>query len=153
MAVRSVVLLLLILIGLPLGPAGAQQVPPTKVPEGERLAPHPRLFLDQPAYEAGEVKAGTSVSHQFTFKNEGDAPLTISEVRAGCGCMVSDFDREVAPGGVGRVTITMKIYQEWAGHSLRRTAWVLTNDPVAPQIRLTMSAKVQPEEAPAPNKP
>jgi|GEM_PF-3009067 Protein of unknown function (DUF1573). len=147
----GVVLIMLLALWAPADPAWAQQVTVTKVPEGESPTALPRLILEQPVYEGGEIEAGTTITHEFTIKNEGRAPLVISEVRAGCGCIVSDFDRDIAPGESGQVSITMKIYQEWAGHSLRRTAWIINNDPISPQVRLTMNVRVKPGPEPAPD--
>lgn len=150
---RYLILLMMLAIWLAAASAGAQQVSVTKVPAGESLEALPRLILDHPLHEAGEIEAGTTITHDFIVKNEGRAPLLISEVRAGCGCIVPAFDKEIAPGDSGKVTIAMKIYREWAGHSLRRTAWVMTNDPIAPQVRLTMNARIKPDPNQPPAKP
>lgn len=149
---KHVIFIVLLALWASVVPAGAQQVTVTTVPEGESPAALPRLILDQPVYEAGEIEGGTTIAHDFTIKNEGQAPLVISEVRAGCGCIVSDFDKDIAPGESGQVTITMKVYQEWAGHSLRRTAWIVNNDPISPQVRLTMNARVKPDPKQPPAK-
>jgi len=133
--------------------AEAQQMTATKVPADERLEPLPRIIVDQPIHNAGEIEAGTTLAHEFAIKNEGSSPLSISEVRAGCGCIVSSFDQEIEPGKIGRVTITMKVYREWAGHSLQRTAWIMSNDPVSPQVRLTISASIKPAQDQPPAQP
>ncbi len=125
------------------GPALAQQLAPATAPPGESAGPKPRLMVEQPVYEAGDIEAGTQVSHEFLIRNEGDAPLEITEVKPGCGCSAAMFDRVVAPGETGRITISVKVYREWAGQELRKTAWVLTNDPLAPQLRLVVSGLVQ----------
>lgn len=150
---KYIFLLIIMSIFTPVAIADAQQVTATKVPAGESLEPLPRLVLDQPVHDAGEIEAGTTIAHEFIIKNEGSAPLLISEVRAGCGCIISSFDRDIEPGKTGRVTITMNIYREWAGHSLRRTAWVMSNDPVSPQVRLTIGASIKPAEDPSPARP
>lgn len=150
---RYVILMMMLAILTPAVSAGAQQVSVTKVPAGESLEALPRLILDQPVHEAGEIEAGTTITHEFIIKNEGRAPLLISEVRAGCGCIVPAFDKNIAPGDSGKVTISMKVYREWAGHSLRRTAWVITNDPISPQVRLTMNATIKPDSGQPPVKP
>lgn len=129
---------------------GAQELPPnvtmTLDNEKEENAsePLPRLkALDTFSYNAGEVEAPGSVSHDFTFKNEGNAPLEIKEVKSGCGCLVANYDPFIQPGESGVISISMKLYPEWGGREISRTTWVITNDPNHRQIRLTMSAKAK----------
>ncbi|MDL2226956.1 DUF1573 domain-containing protein, partial [Deltaproteobacteria bacterium OttesenSCG-928-M10] len=62
----------------------------------------------------------------------------------GCGCSVADYDRTIEPGQTGKITITVKVYREWAGQNVRKAAWVLTNDPLNPQVRLIMVGRVLP---------
>jgi hypothetical protein len=45
------------------------------------------LRVAEPAFDAGEVRAGAPLSHRFAFVNDGPAPVVVSEVRAGCGCL------------------------------------------------------------------
>ncbi len=132
------------------GPVAAQQLPAAKVPAGESQTPLPRLILEAPVFEAGDVRPGSEVTHEFTFKNEGRADLVIEGVQAGCACLVSSFEPTIAPGETGRITLTLKVYPEWAGQTLRRTAWLLTNDPLSPQVRLVVGARILPE-TPAPD--
>jgi hypothetical protein len=45
------------------------------------------------------------VKHTFTFKNTGNQPLLISEVRVTCGCTTPDWTKmPVAPGQTGFIT-------------------------------------------------
>lgn len=134
------------------GPAPAQQLPSSTVPASETTKPTPRMMIDQIEYDAGEVDPATMITNKFTFKNEGDATLIIERVRAGCGCAVAEADKEVAPGETGQVTVSVRIYREWAGQDIRKVTWVFTNDPLNPQVRLIMIAKVKeaPEGATSP---
>ena len=129
------------------GPALAQQLPPSTVPASETTKPTPRMMIDQIEYDAGEVDPATMFTNKFTFKNEGDAPLIIERVRPGCGCAVAEADKEIAPGETGQVTVSVRVYREWAGQAIRKVTWVFTNDPLNPQVRLIMIAKVK--DAPA----
>jgi len=125
------------------GPALAQQLPPSKVPAGETAKPTPRMMIDQMEYDAGEIDPATMITNKFTFKNEGDAPLIIERVRPGCSCAVGEADKQVAPGETGQVTVSVRVYQEWAGQDIRKVTWVFTNDPLNPQVRLIIKAKVR----------
>ena len=125
------------------GPALAQQLPPSTVPAGETAKPTPRMMIDQMEYDAGEIDPATVITNKFTFINEGDAPLIIERVRPGCGCAVAEADKEVPPGATGQVTVSVRVYREWAGQDIRKVTWVFTNDPLNPQVRLIMKAKVR----------
>lgn len=147
MKTRCLAIGLTVLLCLAAGPAVAQQLPPASVPAGETVKPAPHMIFDQTEHDAGEIDPATVISNTFTFKNEGDAPLIIERVLSGCGCAVIEADREVAPGETGRVTISVRVYREWAGQSIRKASWIFTNDPLSPQIRLIMTAQVR--ETPA----
>ena len=142
---KKIVLLFLLAISLTLSgaPAGAQQLPaaaPTPGPAQPRL-----LVLEGAIFDAGDIEPGSTVTHVFKFKNEGNAPLQFTEIRAGCSCMIADdYDKVIQPGAVGQITIAIRVYKEWAGHALRRATWVSTNDPLTPNLRLVMSGNVLP---------
>lgn len=54
----------------------------------------------------GDIPEGDKVSHTFKFKNTGDNPLKIENVKPSCGCTTPDWSREdVAPGAEGFVTV------------------------------------------------
>ena len=125
---RNVVLFLLLVL-LPAPPAWAAEL-------------RPRLVIDEPVFEGGEFRPGATLSHEFTLRNEGAAALEIEEVRTGCSCTVAAYDRIIAPGGQGRVRLTVEVYREWAGRDLRRTVWLTTNDPEAAQVSLVVRGRV-----------
>ena len=53
------------------------------------------------------VKDGEMVQHTYVFTNVGEAPLSISNVTAQCGCTAPEYSHEViAPGKTGKVTAT-----------------------------------------------
>src|SRR5688500_16757982 len=64
-------------------------------------APRPRLELPRSEYQAGRMMPGPTLEVAFAVRNTGDAPLQIAEARPDCGCMVADYDREIAPGAMG----------------------------------------------------
>jgi hypothetical protein len=39
--------------------------------------------------------------------------------------------------------LTVDIYAEWAGHNVNKSAVVMSNDPINPDIRVTIRAKVR----------
>lgn len=111
-------------------------------PQAPAAGPAPHFkALNETNFHGGEVETPGSVARDFSFINEGEAPLEIVEVKNGCGCLSVSYDPIIQPGGEGHITIAMKIYPEWSGREVRRTTWVMTNDPQNPQIRLTTTAK------------
>lgn len=136
-------LIFLALILLPVLVAQAQQLPRVAVPEGEQRTPHPRLVVEANRHNFGDISPGTTVTHVFLIENKGQAPLDILEVKPGCGCSNTEFDSQIAPGDTGRISLSVNIYREWAGQEISKSAWVLTNDPLAPQFRLTLTGQVR----------
>lgn len=59
-------------------------------------------------YDFGTVKEEDGkVSHVFTFTNISQAPITVTNVRASCGCTTPNWSRQpVMPGEQGVVTAT-----------------------------------------------
>ncbi|MDQ2855317.1 MAG: DUF1573 domain-containing protein, partial [Acidobacteriota bacterium] len=66
---------------------------------------HPRAVPIDPNSDAGTFAKGDKISHDFLIRNEGNAPLLVTEARPSCGCTVADFDRTVSPGKVGQVRV------------------------------------------------
>jgi hypothetical protein len=58
-------------------------------------------------FDFGKIKVGKPVSHEFTFTNNGSAPLVISSVQASCGCTVTSYSKDpIEPAGTGFVKAT-----------------------------------------------
>lgn len=113
-------------------------------PQAPEAGPAPHFTaIDETDFHAGEVEAPGSVTRDFYFSNQGDAPLEILEVKNGCGCLSVSYDPIIPAGGEGHIIISMKIYPEWNGREISRTTWVMTNDPLNRQIRLTTTAKAK----------
>lgn len=66
------------------------------------------LTVEQNVYDFGTIKeADGPVSHTFTVKNTGDAPLVMTRVIASCGCTSPEWPKEpVAPGKTADVKVT-----------------------------------------------
>lgn len=59
-------------------------------------------------FDFGVIKeANGKVSHVFTIKNTGTAPLVIAKVQPSCGCANPEYSKEpVAPGKDTKIKIT-----------------------------------------------
>lgn len=88
----------------------------------------PRISFAEPNFNFGKVDAGMAVKHDFIFTNTGDQLLTIKDVHPSCGCTTAgSYDKEVAPGQVGKISIQFNS----SGYSgtVSKTITVTCNDP------------------------
>jgi len=67
----------------------------------------PVLEFDKKEHDFGEIEAKTSVETTFNYKNTGDAPLVITDIKSSCGCTVpQDWSRlPLAPGDSGKFSV------------------------------------------------
>jgi len=88
----------------------------TKIDEGNveaaairdaQSAKFPVLTFDKTDHDFGEILNGTPVETVFTYKNTGDAPLVITNIKSTCGCTIpQDWSKDpLAPGAEGKFTV------------------------------------------------
>lgn len=67
----------------------------------------PVIEFEQTSYDFGEIQANQNVETVFKYKNVGDAPLVITDIKSSCGCTVpEDWSREpLAKGESGHFTV------------------------------------------------
>ena len=83
--------------------ASAQTIAP--LPKQKVVTDGPVISFAQSKFDFCTIKEGEVVKHTFTFKNTGNQPLLISEVRVTCGCTTPDWTKmPVAPGQTGFIT-------------------------------------------------
>ncbi|MBN2206443.1 MAG: DUF1573 domain-containing protein [Candidatus Aminicenantes bacterium] len=101
-----------------------------------------RIQFKESAWNFGKVKEGVVLSHDFTFKNAGDADLVIEKVRTSCGCAAALVsDKTIAPGREGKVEVTFDT-RSYSG-KVTKYVYVDTNDPAEPNKELTVSADIE----------
>jgi|SRR5574344_1535309 hypothetical protein len=65
------------------------------------------------------------VTHTFYFRNTGQHPLLIKDVRASCGCTEADWTRRpVTPGDTGSITV---LYKNWSKGIFHKRVKVISN--------------------------
>jgi hypothetical protein len=101
----------------------------------------PRQQVPVKDYNAGVVQKGAKVEYAFVIKNTGKAPLQILEAKPGCGCTVAEFDKEIPPGGEGRIRAAMDT-TGFAYGEQKKSINVRTNDEVEPSFILQLGAVV-----------
>jgi hypothetical protein len=101
----------------------------------------PALEVPEPRFDFGRAERGASVEHVFRLTNGGDAPLVIEQVKSTCGCTVGVASaREVAPGGEGRVIVTLDTAR-LAGRTTK-VVTVYSTDPATPVLALALTGEV-----------
>ncbi len=74
------------------------------------------LQMPDPVIDAGNVRVGPTLVRKFTFTNSGTEPLTITEVRSSCGCLVPALAKRIyQPGEHGELTVEVNTLSQPAG--------------------------------------
>ena len=104
----------------------------------------PRLVTASLEHSFGAVKPGTPLTYTFQIKNEGKETLEIKNVAPSCGCTTSNFDKTIAPGKTGGITLAVEKTDGYKG-DITKTATVTTNDPDHQTFILTLKANFSAE--------
>lgn len=105
----------------------------------------PRAVMVEPIKDFEVVPQGEHIKHAFEIRNEGDETLAITDVRPACGCTVARYDKQIAPGGVGRIDADVDTVS--FNGVIAKTISVYTNDPDNPRLELVVKADVRPHIA------
>lgn len=66
----------------------------------------PTMDFTDTSYDFGKMHEGEAASHEFHFKNNGNAPLLIANAAGSCGCTVPEYPHEpIAPGQSGVISV------------------------------------------------
>ena len=102
----------------------------------------PAMVIDQPVYDAGVVvRTGAPIEHTFRVKNTGNAELKILEVKPGCGCTITNFDKVIPPGSEGKIYTSVDIAH--LKGPIRKSVFIKTNDPKRPDATIDIKATVK----------
>lgn len=84
-------------------------------------------WLDPVVQELGKAKEGQVLEISWRFKNTGNAPLIVSDVKAGCGCTVAEKPQQpVPPGEEG--TIKAKFDTKGQLYTQQKNVYVRANN-------------------------
>ena len=88
----------------------------------------PKVEVQQPVFDFGEVMRGQKVVHTFVFRNSGEAMLVVDRVKSTCGCTgVLLAEKNIPPGGEGTVKATFNS-SKFKGYVEKRIL-LYSNDP------------------------
>lgn len=104
-----------------------------------------KIVFDDMTHNFGSFKESDGVQKTtFKFKNNGEAPLVLSNVRASCGCTTPKWTREpVAPGAEGSIEVAYNPKNRPG--SFNKSVTVSSNAENATVV-LRISGKVEPRE-------
>lgn len=123
-------------------PTPAQQPPVAADPATPSLQSGPQWQCDQPLYDFGEVWAGARVTHDFHFKNAGDALLRILEAKPRCSCSVAEnYTREVPPGQSGVIPFVLQTKNKHG--AVNEYLTIKTNTPSRQDMMITLRGVVR----------
>ncbi|MBR4432329.1 MAG: DUF1573 domain-containing protein [Paludibacteraceae bacterium] len=115
------------------------------------MAQEPVITFERTEHDFGKIpEDGGRVSTEFVFKNEGMAPLVLSNVRASCGCTTPTWTKEpVEPGQTGSITVTYNPNGRPGKFSKTVT---ITSNATEPGKRVFIKGEVIPKQAKPVNK-
>jgi len=96
----------------------------------------PIVTFDYLVYDYGTIYQGADGKCEFTFKNTGDEPLILSNVRSSCGCTVPKWPKEpILPGQSSSIQVS---YDTKRIGTISKQIYVVSN---ATEPNLTLSIK------------
>jgi len=110
------------------------------------MAQQPVITFERVDHDFGKInEADGRVTTVFAFKNEGMAPLVLSNVRASCGCTTPKWTREpIEPGQTGEITVT---YNPAGRPGRFQTTITVTSNASEATKKLTIRGEVIPKSA------
>ena len=104
----------------------------------------PTLQVDTTEFIFGTFDEGKfpKVSHTFHVKNTSTYPLTIQNVKPGCGCTGVVFDTIIGPGHIGSITPTINM--TGISGEFHKSVTVTTNAVNLPSFTMAIIGKVNP---------
>jgi len=104
----------------------------------------PRLTFDEQTFDFDKMYQEDTLTHEFKFRNTGNAPLIIEKIIITCGCAAAlPPQRETAPGATSTIKVTFR-----AGRmrdKVTKHLYVDSNDPVEPRVTLTFTGVIKRE--------
>lgn len=103
----------------------------------------PEIAFEKPTLDIGEILAGDTKELSFPVRNRGSAPLRITGVDAGCGCLTPSYPQSLRPGAAGEIRFKFEPSAAWYG-PIDKHIQVSSSDPKRPTSELLLKCKVIP---------
>ena len=103
------------------------------------------IVFQSTKHDFGTIKQEDGdVTAYFEFKNEGTAPLLITNVRTSCGCTKPSWPKEpIEPGKTGTISATYRASTR--PYYFQKTITVFSNDPEHQSTTLSITGTVTPK--------
>ena len=99
------------------------------------------MVFQSETIDYGSVAANSDGKREFTFTNNGNKPLIITNAQGSCGCTVPTYSKEpIAPGAKG--VISVKYDTSRAGQPFTKTVTITSNAAGVPSKTLTIKGTV-----------
>ena len=110
------------------------------------MAQEPVITFEKTEHDFGNInEADGRVTTEFVFKNEGMAPLILSNVRASCGCTTPTWTKEpIEPGKTGSITVT---YNPNGRPGRFQKTVTITSNATEPTKKVFIKGEVIPKQA------
>lgn len=115
---------------------------------GPKCEDWPSIVVDPAAFDLGRILDGEHVSKKILLRNAGRAELVIREIKSDCGCTVVDLPpeaRRIAPGETREVSISFDSTGRARPEAQTKRITILSNDPVNPEVVVTLDVLVESE--------
>jgi mono/diheme cytochrome c family protein len=101
----------------------------------------PRLELQTEAFDFGAITQDKKVSYDVAFRNSGDQPLSMRDLRSSCGCLALAASRKrLGPRESGTIELTLNPVGKRG--RIAKTVNIYSNDARDPVKTLTVFATV-----------
>ena len=111
------------------------------------LAAFSQAFIqfENKVHDFGQIQeVDGKVTHEFVFKNTGNAPLVISQVRVSCGCTTPKWTKTpIEPGKTGSITAT---YNPIGRKGAFSSSITIISNAAENQERLTLRGNIIPKD-------
>ncbi len=98
-----------------------------------------KLKWDKITINLGEIEKNKAQAAEFIFKNTGDEPILITNVRASCGCTTSKYTKEpIKPGRKGEIVVTYNAKKIGPFHKTVRVSIQGIDEPVVLRVKGTV---------------
>ena len=100
----------------------------------------PAFEFAESTFDFGSIKSGTEITHEYHFRNSGNADLLISEASGSCGCTVPEWPKNpISPGDEGVIKVTFN--STGMSGQIAKTVTILANTIPSTKV-LTISGEV-----------
>jgi hypothetical protein len=101
------------------------------------------LRFAQPRADAGQVFCGAALTHSFAFVNQGPEPVTITDLRASCGCTTPCLSQRTSqPGEPGELRLDVNTLSQAPGPHTWRVQVCARSGDTSTEATLELTATV-----------